>query len=409
MANSQNPYPTAFDPNAGNTIVTPNAFWAGAGGTAQEQMLLSGDMTIYRTIHRIKEDSKAHGPSVEQNLLGNLNVECPGIATTLAWIVSQNNPFDKDVAELLLPFVTLEGASLVFRNGQLTLAPNLKALSLSSDLENPYQRSRISGAGYLEQGGQVDRLLAALARTTNGQSSFTRLTEAFSLQDDLAAQMQSLLDPEVIDMLITDYNSRLPADGQINYGNGTFGRRLKAAVSLALANRETLFISVGSPGLGGWDDHSDALEEFPERMEELMHAIHAAVTHMNAAKNDTVAPVDFADRIIINMYTDFGRNVNLNNSMGWDHGNNQNLYTFGGRGVPGRNLGKIVGSTRRIGNSRVNRQFTAPAEGSYEAEPFAIASSIYSYFGVENPAVLTGEPALDENVASESIVAGTPG
>ncbi len=96
--------------------------------------------------------------------------------------------------------------------------------------------------------------------------------------------------------------------------------------------------------------------------------------------------------------------------MGWDHGNNQNLYTFGGAGIRqgGINaLGKIVGSTERFGSSGENRQFTRPTSSSYEAEPMSIASSVYSYFGVTNPEVLTaddqmnpgGDAPIDENQA----------
>jgi uncharacterized protein (DUF1501 family) len=110
-----------------------------------------------------------------------------------------------------------------------------------------------------------------------------------------------------------------------------------------------------------------------------------------------------ADSVVINVFGDFGRNVNLNNSMGWDHGNNQNLYTLGGSGIPGRALGKLVGRTHRIGTPFQNRQFTSPTADSYQCEPFSIASTIFKYFGVQNPEVLTGEPAIDEsnNVPNE--------
>ena len=52
---------------------------------------------------------------------------------------------------------------------------------------------------------------------------------------------------------------------------------------------------------------------------------------------------------------------------------------------------------------------TEPAQGSYEAEPMSVASTVYSYFGVQNPEVLTrddelnpgGVPKIDETVAGE--------
>ena len=123
------------------------------------------------------------------------------------------------------------------------------------------------------------------------------------------------------------------------------------------------------------------------------------------------------DNIVINVFGDFGRRVNLNNSEGWDHGNNQNLWTIGGAGVVSaanggapRQLGKVVGTTVRVGDPGTNNQVTEPASGSYEAEPMSIASSVYSYFGVQNPEILTadgernpsGDPAIDETVAGET-------
>ena len=116
------------------------------------------------------------------------------------------------------------------------------------------------------------------------------------------------------------------------------------------------------------------------------------------------------------VHGDFGRNVNLNSSQGWDHGNNQNLYTIGGAGVRAGGaavLGKVVGKTERIGNSSENRQFTQPTSNSYEAEPMSIAATVYKYFGVQNSAILTasaqnndpdGTPPIDETIAGEPVL-----
>ena len=119
-----------------------------------------------------------------------------------------------------------------------------------------------------------------------------------------------------------------------------------------------------------------------------MEALQVAARHL--------ALMD-ANNIVINVFGDFGRNVNVNDSQGWDHGNNQNLYTLGGADIPGRVLGKLVGKTQRIGTAFKNRQFTSPTEDSYQCEPFAIASTLFQYFGVQNPEVLTGETAIDES------------
>ena len=43
----------------------------------------------------------------------------------------------------------------------------------------------------------------------------------------------------------------------------------------------------------------------------------------------------------------------------------------------------------RVGESGTNNQVTEPAPNSYTAEPMSVAATVYSYFGVQNPKVLT--------------------
>lgn len=427
-ANSQNDYGANFSPDDDNTVVSPNNFWLGGGGEEMEDMLAAKKMSIYRTLNRVQVDTKDHGNSVMQNLFGNIDSDAPGIGTTLAYILSQNNPFNKPVDELIFPIVSFEGESRVFQAGDLSIPLSLKPISLNSNLENPYTRNPI---GALNNHEEDEAALDALAKSvSDGETHFTKISEAFTRRGELAERINSLLDTDAINSQIDTYNLSA-GDQPINYENNNFGRRLKAAVSLALANKETVFISLGSGGLGGWDDHSEALVEYPQRMGELMRAIKTALRHIELAD---AAGVPNANNIIINVHGDFGRNVNLNDSKGWDHGNNQNFYTFGGTNIRGAAaLGKIVGKTKRIGTPFQNRQFTSPTDDSYQCEPFAIAASIYKYFGVQNPEKLTfsktlydrdmalveqekltqaevhkGFAPIDETVASETINPWTP-
>jgi len=151
-------------------------------------------------------------------------------------------------------------------------------------------------------------------------------------------------------------------------------------------------------------------------MTNVMQTLQAAMWQIKYSNGKTIAggaTRTTTNNIIINVFGDFGRRVNLNNSQGWDHGNNQNLFSLGGAGVvsagsPGgaapRTLGKIVGTTVRVGPSGTNNQVTEPAPGSYEFEPMSVASSFYSYLGVQNPEIVTadtdrnptGDPAIDE-------------
>lgn len=377
---SQNPYPAAMlmAPGEEGSEVTANHFWKSAGGDLMEAMLASGDMSIYRTIYRIKDDHKGHGKSIVQNLTGSLSTDNPGIATTLASILSVYNPFGKDINDLVLPVVSFEGESVIFRKESLIIPDVMKPIALDYRLDNPYSREE---NGYI--GTDSDSRLEQLARSISGQYiNQAPINEAFIKRSEIASFIESRFSPDILE-------ANLPTDPDtgvaLEYPDTTFGRQMKAAMSLAIENEDTYFISVGGGGLGGWDDHSDALDDYPERMNDLMSAIQAAVKHANLKS---------ADNIVINVFGDFGRNVNLNNSGGWDHGNNQNLYTFGGSGIAGRRLGEIIGETEWSGTANENRQFTVPKEGTYSAEPFSIASTIYRYFGVQNPEVLTGEPAL---------------
>ncbi|MDH5217101.1 MAG: DUF1501 domain-containing protein [Gammaproteobacteria bacterium] len=416
MANSQNAYDPNFDPDNNNTIVTPNYFWSDAGGTLMEEMISKKQMSIYRTVFRKVDNNRGHGASVTQNLLGNLDQSRPGIGTNLAYIIAKNNPFNKPAEDLVLPIVTLEGDTAVFNNGDASILSQLKPVALNDRLQNPYSRSTNSRLGSDSDGKKEDALEALALETAKENKIFPKVTEAFNKRGQLATKIEEILDPEVVNSRIDEYNAILPEDGQINYANNNFGRRLKAAVSLALENRETMFISLGSGGLGGWDDHSEALEDnggYRDRMTSLMSAISTAMTHIDAAGDSANGDLYRANahNIIINVFGDFGRIVNLNDSLGWDHGNNQNFYTFGGKNIRGSNaLGKIVGTTERVGKYGQNGQFTEPTKDSYTFEPFAIAASIYKYFGVADPTLLTksdaftqGFEAIDESVSGETL------
>ena len=370
---SQNKYPTDFLPATANNLVTPNFFLRTAGGTVMENLIASQDLSVYRTINRIKEDNKAHELSVLQNLVGNRTMDGPGIATTLAAVMSANNGFNKPIDDLVLPFVSFEGDSVLFQRGDISLSPVLKVTSIDSGFRNPYERAKNPFVK------TQDSIIEALSRKISSAiTADAKMNEAFDKRDKLDTFIKTNFTKDIV-------NASLPAG--VVYPNTNFGNRMKAAMAMAIDSVDTIFISVGGAGLGGWDDHSDSIRPYTARMEELMQALNVAVSHLKAKnRND----------IMINVFGDFGRNVNLNHSLGWDHGNNQNLYTFGGSAMRPGALGKIVGKTKRIGTPFENRQFTSPADGSYQCEPFAIASSIYKYFGVQNPEVLTGESAINE-------------
>jgi len=87
------------------------------------------------------------------------------------------------------------------------------------------------------------------------------------------------------------------------------------------------------------------------------------------------------------VFSEFGRNVNLNSAKGWDHGNLQNLYVLGGKGY--FNHKGVVGETVLGETGSINRLYLKPKKGSYQFEPLSIASTLYKIYGIENPEILT--------------------
>ncbi len=406
--NSQNPYPAdllrAIMDEEGK--ITPNGFWSDAGGEAMEDMLASGDMSIYRTVYRRKHNSRAHRPSIFSCLTGNLDINSsPGMGTTLAAVLYKNqNVLGKPIEEFVLPFVSFEGASTAFLSGAGNPLPlAIRSISLDRRFNNPYFRS-----GNAQFNTALDNLAAQMS--TGADTRYANAFAGFRTRQDLEQRIGgfalTLNDTGSLPLLpVGDVDAG--DNGRLRYPDTRYTDRIKAAVTLAIANPDSLFIAVGG-GIGGWDDHDSAIERYTDRMQALMTTLRAATKHIKYA---TRPGGGSTGNIIINVFGDFGRNVNLNNSMGWDHGNNQNFYTFGGADLrPAGALGKIVGKTERFGSSKKNRQFTRPVADSYEFEPTAIAATMYSWFGVQNPEVLTrdakyslqGETAIDETEPGEA-------
>ncbi len=417
-AASQNRYPDDLlkGINGDEGQITANGFWRDAGGAAMEDMLASGDMSVYRTINRLKDNTRAHRQSIFSSQKGTLNIDgSPGMGSTIAAVLHANRSLvdgsaqlaGKTLDDLVLPFVSLEGSSVAFApDGDINLPLRLRGLSLNERFDNPYSRSDDYYSSELD--AMVNQVENQVMRTR-----FSKVHGGFETRrrmEALIGNLQSAIE-QPLPILPSANNGEPDTDADPDTGylrypeNNRFSNRLKAAVTLAIENPDTLFISLGN-GIGSWDDHDSSIDEYAPRMQQLMEALRAATKHIRYADSRWGGNRDTSN-IIINVHGDFGRNVNLNNSMGWDHGNNQNLYTFGGHGVRGRSaLGKIVGTTEVFGSANENRLYTRPTDDSYQAEPMAIAASTYHYFGVRNPTVLTSDELnnpLGDNALNESV------
>lgn len=410
-ADSQNKYTDVrgniLDAVVDGGEITPNGFWNRAGGVEMEAMLAAGDMSIYRTINRVVDDTKAHRTSIFSAQTGNLDLDAPGMGTTLAAVLRTFMPekFDNLDDTPILPFVSLEGDAVTYTQGDIDDLPLwLRAVSLDNEFNNPYQRNRIPS--YMHTGDTKNsndpandlmciagssedycgRLLDTLAtRVSTGYADkYEKIINAFKKRQELDDFFANGSLAQPVDAVPTAINDRF---------TGSFGANIRAATVLALENPDTKLITLSTGGLGGWDDHDNAIVKYENRMRGLMQNVQAAVDLINQGTVDgTQTPKgNSRNNIIINLFGEFGRNVNLNGSMGWDHGNNMNLYTFSGSGIDGRNLGQVIGQTEHFGTPGQNRLFTRPASGSPQWEPFSIAATIYKHFGVLNPDHLTSD------------------
>lgn len=420
---SQNNYPTELLMPSSEEFgqITKNGFWRDAGGLSIEQMLASGDMSVYRTINRRKDNTRAHRQSIYSSQKGSLSVDlAPGMGSTIAAVLLANrDKLDgssqlggKTLDDLVLPFVSFEGSTVAFApDPDRDLPLKFRGLSLDENFDNPYSRSDSNSD--IELNSLIDKMIDATHRTRYSKvvGGFEQRTRMEQLIGDLQTAADNPLPSGPASNTGPADNDINPDTGYLTYPeNNMFSSRIKAAVTLAIQNPDTRFISLGG-GLGSWDDHDGAMQEYVPRMAQLMAALRVAAKHIRYSDSSN-GGVRETGNIIINVHGDFGRNVNLNNSSGWDHGNNQNLYTIGGANLrPAAALGKIVGRTEVFGSAAENRLFTKPLDGSYEAEPMSIAASTYRYFGANNPRALTHDPifnpegddSIDESVAGEPL------
>lgn len=420
---------TRFQNDADPGLITPKGFWSGAGGDAMEFLVDQNHMSVYRTMMKRYEDTGSHRQSIFMNQKGTLDIEnSPGIGTRIAkvlethldinanifpdFIDDPNGGSSKSLLDLVLPFVSFEGDTVLYAPDpeQPVSALQLRAVTLNDSFENPYTRNN----------NDYDADLEALVNTVvteTQRTRFSKVADGFRLRQSMEG---------FIGRLETSFNSALPivsdpadqmedvvepgVDNQLVYpNNNSFASQVRAAVTLAIENPDSKFITVSNNGLGGFDDHNNGRDNYPDRMEDLFVTLRAAMKHIKYSGTQT--DINFrtpgglnrrTDNIIINVFGDFGRRVNLNDSLGWDHGNCQILYTLGGQSVRGAGaLGKVVGTTQLTGRAGTNDQVLEPTSNSYEFEPMSMAASIYSYFGVENPELLTLDPLLNTAGSSQ--------
>ena len=378
---SQNNYNDYFR----GVTATQNGCWQEAGGTEIEKLIADGDMTLYRCCYsqvREETDNKAHGVCVDQNQRGTFDADGGGIVANIATILNSKGAINE---KMLMPFVTMEGESTFYTEGKVPLAGYLKPMGINENFDNPYERTRWTirkWTYYTEkerdsapnsywkpdkEGGFDPVFTKEMDRVAQAHNQSGKIKDALDRRSNLAAFVRNIKSATIPDL------------GEDAYPNHDFANKIKAAIALLDKNPDTKIITLGTGGLGGWDDHNDA-RDYVSRHEALFSSLKSAMAHLKAIEKD--------GKINIMVFGDFGRNVNLNAAHGWDHGNLQNFYVLGGKdyfahqGIVGETVVDVTGS--------LNRLWLKPKKRTYQFEPLSIAATLYRIYGIENPDILTG-------------------
>ncbi len=357
--------------------------WKEAGGESMKNMLDNKEMTLIRTCYspeRERVSNRAHGLCTMQNMRGHFDINKAGIMTTLSRVMENNNKYNPTK----LPFMTLAGESHFFAGN-----PNsgVKPVSLDYKLRNPFELSMSSSLFYSRAEKEdtdynnnlpaLNALFDAQAKSTNTNTS---MNDFLTNKEVLAAKIKGVADER------DDGNGNDKNIATYGYINDRFHQTLATSIELLDSSDTTRTITIGTGSLGGWDDHSFCKVSYTRRMQNLFQALEAGMRHLDG--------INKKNKISIIVYGEFGRNVNLNNSFGWDHGNLQNLYILGGTDYFNHVGGKkaIIGETvvDNAGKPKSGRVWLKPKTGSYECDPLSVASTIYAIHGITNPEVLTG-------------------
>jgi hypothetical protein len=361
---------------------TKNGCWKEAGGDAMETLMENGDMTLFRCCYsaaRETVNNKAHGECTVQNQKGTFDENAGGILSNLAHILESNKVVNENT---LMPFVTMEGESKFYIAGKKPLPGYLKPVGINENFENPYKRGTIRRwYNYTEEerksapntywkkdeeGGfdpALTNKMDILAQKNNSQG---KIKDSFSKRASLSTFIDSISSRKTPDL------------GENAYPDNDFSKKIEAAIKLLDGNPDTKVVTLGTGGLGGWDDHNEA-RDYVTRMERLFESLKSAMSHLKS--------IEKIDQVNIMVFSEFGRNVNLNSANGWDHGNLQNLYILGGKGY--FNHKSVVGETIVDNPGSINRLWLKPKNGTYWFEPLSIAATLYKIYGIENPEILT--------------------
>lgn len=204
----------------------------------------------------------------------------------------------------LVPLDTLAAASIESRVPKSLAAAAYTAPSIPNPARYEF---KVPGAG-AEAQAQLAAAESIFAQTGSGAPFFDGLLAAD------AAAMESV---EAVRAAVAAYAS------PISYPGDAFAQGLKFAGQLIHAGLGTRILTLSQ---GGYDTHANQADTLSGRLSELSAGIDAFLQDAQAG--------GFADRVVLLVWTEFGRRVAENGSLGTDHGSAAPMFVIG-QGVRG--------------------------------------------------------------------------
>lgn len=132
-------------------------------------------------------------------------------------------------------------------------------------------------------------------------------------------------------------------------GSNSLADQLKLVANLIAGGLQTQIYVVS---LGGWDTHSLQVSE-TDKLTGTQPGLFSKVSKAIAAFEDDLRLLNKADEVIGFVYTEFGRRIKSNDSLGTDHGTTWPAILFGSKinsGIVGNNpvIPAVVGKTDNL-------------------------------------------------------------
>ena len=115
-------------------------------------------------------------------------------------------------------------------------------------------------------------------------------------------------------------------------GQNTLADQLKIVANLIAGGLQTQIYIVS---LGGWDTHSSQVTSLTDKLTGAQPLLLSKVSKAIAAFEDDLKLMNKADEVIGFVFTEFGRRIKSNDSLGTDHGTTWPAIIFGSRVNPG--------------------------------------------------------------------------